>query len=446
MTRSRLPGPTSVGERVALLRDLARNPHDALRSMRERYGPVVELGRGRFRYVYLLSPEANEHILATDPANFTWKEAFRPLEVVNGPTSLTLSDGDDHRRRRRIVQPAFHRRRIAGYLDIMIAETDRVLDGWRPGEVVDASALFRLAVRRIVLRSLFGHRLADRDDELANHLEITLAYVDRPPARRFDHDLPGLPYRRALKARHAADRLVYAEIGRRRHEDGSDDVLGWLLEEANRGDLTDQEVRDQVISLVAAGYHTTASAMGWIVDHLAREPELMEAIGGEHATVVGSGPLRPEHLPRLIHAGALVSEILRHHPPAIWSGRRSVADFELHRQPIPAGSMILFSPHVTHHLADQFPEPDTLKPGRWIDGHPDQHLHHPYAYIPFGGGSRRCLGFAFALQELTVMTTLLAARTSIRPVDPIPPHPAGTTSNAPAGGVPVTVTSVLPSR
>lgn len=141
MTTPRLPGPRRIGEKLSLLRGLAADPQAALRLMEQRYGPVVELGQGRYRYVYLLSPEANEYILATNPASFTWKEAFKPLEVANGPTALTLSDGEDHRRRRRIVQPAFHLRRIATYLEVMVAETNRVVDRWRLGTVRRSPAL-----------------------------------------------------------------------------------------------------------------------------------------------------------------------------------------------------------------------------------------------------------------------------------------------------------------
>ncbi len=439
MSKPRLPGPRRASEKISLLRGLAADPQRALRTMEQRFGPVVEFGWGRYRYVYLLSPAANEYILTTNPSNFTWKEAFRPLEVVNGPTSLTLSDGDDHQRRRRILQPAFHLRRIAGYLDVMIDETNQVIDQWSPGDTVDAYDQFRLAIRRIVLRCLFGDHLAALDSDLARHLETVLAYVNRPPTQRFDHSLPGLPYRQAVQARRAADAIVYAEIKRRRTERDADDVLGWLLDEANRGDLNDNEVRDQVISLVAAGYDTTAAAMGWVADHLAREPDHAAAIRAEHNVVVGDNRLQIEHLPQLVHTAAFVSEILRHHPPAIWSGRRVVDDFTLHGHTIPTGSMILFSPHVTHHLPDQFPDPDTIKPGRWIEGHPDHHPRHPYAYIPFGGGNRRCLGFAFATQELTVMTSILASRVSFGPGTPHPPRPGGTMSNAPTGGVTLSI-------
>lgn len=440
---SRLPGPRSPRAVLALARGLSRDPHRTLRAMRATYGPVVALGAGRLRYTYLLSPEANEHILATDPGAFRWRDAFQPLVAVNGDTALVVSDGEDHRRRRRIVQPAFHRRRITSYLATMADEADRLLDGWAAGQVVDAYAQFRLAIRRITLRCLFGGTMLAREADLAGHLEVVLAYVNRPPTRRFDHDLPGLPYRAAMRARRAVDGIVFAEIERRRRApEAGDDVLGWLIDDQDRGSgLTDQEIRDQVVSLVAAGYDTTASAMGWAVAELAADPAHTRAIRAELADA-GAPPLDAQRLAGLTYTGAFVTEVLRAHPPAMWSGRRAVTGVDLHGHHVRAGSMVLFSPEVTHHLPDQFPEPDSFRPGRWIPGHPHHHVPHPYAYIPFGGGPRRCLGFAFATQELVALTALVAARADLTPAGTAPLRPTGTMSSAPAGGVPVTIDTI----
>ena len=440
---SDLPGPRGPRAIADLARRLNADPHHTLLEMRETYGPVIEFGAGRYRYVYLLSVEANEYVLTRGSDHFTWAGAFRPLAVAVGETALVLSDGEDHHRRRRVVQPAFHRRRIDGYLAIMLEEANRVLDRWAPGATVDAFAEFRLAIRRVVLRCLFGDELVARDDELADRLEIVLRYVNRPPMRRFDWNLPGLPYRRAIRARDEVDRIVFAEIGRRRDRGQvHDDVLGWLIESTETDRLTDRELRDQVISLVAAGYDTTASAMGWLAATIAGDPVYGDLVRAEVEAVGGIDGLDVDALRELTYTDALVKELLRTHSPAIWSGRRVEATFEFHGQEIPAGAMVLFSPHVTHHLPDQWVEPFAIKPTRFIDGHPDQHEAHPYAYVPFGGGSRRCLGFAFATQELVTMTAVLAARAVVRTASAEPLRPVGTMSAAPAGGVPLVVEAI----
>jgi len=440
---TRLPGPRGPFAVLSLARHLNADPYATLPAMLDEYGPVIEFGRGKYKYIYLLSPEANEHILVGDPGNFTWKEAFQPLVAVNGETALVVSDGDEHQRRRRIVQPAFHIRRIASYFDVMLDETNQVIDTWNTGDTVDAYAEFRITIRRIVLRCLFGQGLRNVDAQIGDQLEVALAYVNRPPMRRLDWNLPWSAYRSAITARTAVDAIVFAEINRRReHDEQSDDILGWLMAGQDDDRLNDQEVRDQVVSLVAAGYDTTASAMGWIAANLADESVHRDIIRAEVDTVGGIEHFNLEKLSKLTYTAAFVNEVLRVHPPAIWSGRTVVDDFNIHGCTIPAGEKVLFSPHVTHHLPSEFPEPSAVKPGRWIDGHPDQHDSHPYAFIPFGGGPRRCLGFAFATQELIAMTAVHASRVDSSRAVGQPLVPAGTMSSAPAGGVPVTIGTV----
>ena len=178
--------------------------------------------------------------------------------------------------------------------------------------------------------------------------------------------------------------------------------------------------------------------MGWMVANLVGGPH-QQAIREEVQAIGGIGELSVENMAKLEYTSAFVKEVLRLHPPAIWSVRTVVSDFELHGHRIPAGEMVLFSPHVTQLLEDQFPEPHVLKPGRWIEGHNDQHAAHAYAYIPFGGGPRRCLGFAFATQELIVMTATVASRVHGRMLEGHRLEPTGTMSSAPLGGVPVVI-------
>ena len=439
--KTKLPGPRSPRAIIGLARQLNADARSTLLSMVDTYGPVIDFGRGKYHYIYLLSPEANEYILSTAPENFTWRDAFWVLVPVNGETALVVSDGEDHKRRRRIVQPAFHMRRIASYLDVMVDETNQVIDQWAIGASVDAHAQLRLAIRRIVLRCLFGDALRERDEELSRHLEVALAYVNRPPTQRFDWNLPGMPYRKAMKARAAVDQIVFDEIKRRRAlDDRGDDIISWLIADQETGDgLSDQEVRDQIVSLIAAGYDTTASAMGWAVAELARHPERVDKIRAEMLDAGAGRSLTIEQTTQLTYTNAFIEEVLRLHPPAIWSGRRVVNDFEIDNRTIPGGSMILFSPHVTHHDPRSFPDPADFRPGRWIDGHADQNHPHPYSYIPFGGGNRRCLGFAFATQELVAMTALLANRTDLELVNDGPQRHVGTMSSAPEGGTQIQI-------
>ena len=438
----RLPGPRSLRAQLGLARAMQRDPRGALLELARTYGPVAQIGFGKYRYVLVFGVEANEYVLQTNPSNFTWREAFWPLVVIDGETALVVSDGDDHKRRKAVVLPAFHRRRIASYFDVMVDETSRTVDGWRAGETIDAYASLRMAVRRIVLRCLFGDAFGNREQRFIDLLEVPREYANRTPLQRFDNELLFPPYRRAMRARRAMDAMVFDEIGRRRAAGTpGEDVLGWLIE-AQDGEgpgLSDQEVRDQVISLIAAAYDTTSSALGWIAMRLADDEGLRSSVRAEVAAATGGGPLTVEHLPSLKLTAGVVNEVMRIQPPAIVSVRHIVAPFELHGHTVPGGRLLMYSSYVTQMDPDHFPDPTEFRPTRWVEGHPDHRPHHPYAYVPFGGGGRRCLGFAFALQEMTLMTALMAQK-DFAPAYVAAPRPTGIASMAPGGGVPVRIT------
>jgi cytochrome P450 len=448
---ARLPGPSLVGQ-LRYVRALAAHAYLVLPELYRRYGPVCEVGRpGPFRYVLLFGAEANELLLSGNPGNFLWRDATAPLIPVDGDTALVVSDGDDHRRRRRLVQPAFARKRIEGYLPITVDEVTATVDRWRPGDVVDVHGELRASVRRIVIRALFGDRLQARADELGDHLQVALDYVNRPPVLRFDHDLPGTAYRRAMAARRRADEIVFAEIAERRaRPDGGGDVLTALLDAQNgehgeHGEgFTDQEVRDQVISLIAAGYDTASAGVAWAVHALYSRPDVLDAARAEVAEVAGDDPLTADHLAGMPYLGAVVSESLRLWPPGPISGRRAIDDFELAGHRVPGGSLVLYSPYLTHRLPELWPEPERFLPERWIPGSPAHREPVPYSYLPFGGGYRRCIGFALATMETAAMLAELVRRVDLRP-HARQLEPTGLVTMAPRGGVVCTVASPGPA-
>lgn len=435
---ARLPGPSLLGQ-LRLARAMMFRLYTVLPELGRRYGPVFEVGRpGPVRFVCLLGAEANELLLASpNTSNFLWRDATAPLIPVDGETALVVSDGDDHRRRRRLVQPAFSRKRIEGYVPLVVDEVAAAVDRWRPGDVVDVHAELRACVRRIVIRALFGDRLKARADELGDHLQPALEYVNRPFPLRFDRELPGTAFRRAMAGRRKADEIVFAEIAERRAGgEGGDDVLAALIHARDDdGALTDQEVRDQVVSLIAAGYDTTSAGLGWTVHAVYSRPDVLAAARAEVATVVADDePLTAEHLAALPYLGAVVSESLRLWPPGPLSGRRAIDAFDHAGHRIPGGSLVLYSPYVTHRLPELWPDPERFLPERWIAGSPHHREPVPYSFVPFGGGYRRCIGFALATMEITAALAELVRRVDLRPHAP-EPEPTGIVTMAPKGGV-----------
>lgn len=414
-----------------------------LEHIHRRWGPVVDVGyQNPIRLTYVFGPEANQHVLADNAGNFTWREAFRLLEVVDGPTALVLSDGDDHRRRRRLVQPAFSVKRVDAHLELITREIDRMLDTWSPGRRLDAHAELRAAIRRIVVRALFGHELGDLADEIGSRLEPALRYVQRTPLSRVDVDLRWNGYGRAKAAARAVDGLILAEVARRRaaviDAVASPDALSALLVAADEAEgteepLHDAELCDQIRSLIAAGYDTTSSGAAWLVHALGSNPAALAELRGQVRDRIGDRPPSIDDLRAMPLVDGVVRETLRLWPPAAVGGRRAVDDFEVLGHRVPGGTTVLYSPYVTHRLPEVWGDPARFRPQRWQDGEPV-----PYSFVPFGGGYRKCIGFALATLELQVLAIRLAQRIEWRLERP-QVRPAGIASFAPKGGLPITV-------
>jgi len=412
-----------------------RRPHLVAFDLYQRHGPVVRLGRGAASVVMLLGPDANRVILSERPDSFTWHEAMAILEPVSGPTALVLTDGEDHRRRRRMVQPAFSTHRIDLAVPVVVEEVDAAIDDLGPGSVVDLHVLLRRTMRRVMVRVLMGSSLPERADTLGAVLEPAMTYIDRIPQLQF-RGAPGSG--RARRARRAADALVDAEVGRRRRTgEPGHDVLGMLL----ASDLSDAELQDQVVSLIAAGYDTTSAAGAWTLLALLRTLGEWHRVRADIHRTLGNDGRAPDadDLRDLPYVAATVNEALRLWPPGSLSGRRSTEEFTFAGYPIPAGSNIVFSPYVTQRMPEVWgSDADQFRPARWLESDPPA-----FGFIPFGGPYRRCLGFALALTQLQVAVARLVQRTSLHLVDPDPTRfGRGISALVPEGGVPVVVDAV----
>jgi cytochrome P450 len=415
----------------------------SLERLHDRHPEVVDFGfRFPLRTVIAFGPAANQHLLADDPGNFLWAEAFRLLAVVNGPGALVLSDGDEHRRRRRLVAPAFGIKRVDAHLDLVVSEVDRALAAWTPGRRLVAHAELRAAVRRIVVRALVGHEAGALADQIGERLEPALRYVGRTPMTRVDVDLRWNGFGRAKAARRAVDELILAEVARRRSEGvdavANPDVLSALMAAADEIDdvvdpLTDSELCDQVRSLIAAGYDTTSSSAAWLVHGLGSNPAVLASLREQVRDTIGDRAPTLDDLRAMPLVDGVVREALRLWPPGLVSGRTAVADCEVLGHRIPAGSTVLYSPYITQRLPDVWGDPLVFRPERWADGEPV-----PYSFVPFGGGVRKCIGFALATLELQVLAVRLAQRVdwSLERPDP---KGVGIATFAPKGGVPITI-------
>jgi cytochrome P450 len=399
------------------VRTVNYRPGEVLRWLYRHRGEVVRLPGVPTPVAYLFGPQANAFVFAHDQL-FQWRDAFKGLIPVDGSTALIVSDGADHDRRRALVRPALHHRQVAGYVSIMAQTTEELLADVAPGTVVDGYALFRRAIRRTTIRSLFGERIAAHEDEVGRHLQPLFDLTDHLQTITARERLGTPLWRRAVRARERLDEFVYGEIGRARETSAqaADSPVLAMLVHGRDGDgsgLDDAEIRDQVVSMIAAGYETTSAAMAWTLYALAGRPDVLAEARAEVAAVCGGDAIRAEHLPRFTLLSAIVTEALRLYPPAVISARSVATGFTFAGATLRPGTIAMISPYVTHRDPDLYRDPDQFQPERWADGA----RRSQSEYLPFGGGAHRCIGSSLATTELIVMLAQLLARSGYRVVD-----------------------------
>jgi cytochrome P450 len=364
-------------------------------------------------------------VVLTGPQDrYRWGPIFKiPLGVFVGPTSMLVSDGTDHERRRSVVQPAFALRRLQTWRGLILTELDRMIDALPVGERFDLAPHIQNAVRRVVVRVLFGPDL-DADD-VGNRLAAAAEYINRPMLKQLPHPFPFGDRERARASRRSFDARLDEEIERRRnappHE--RDDVLDVLL----AADLTAAELKDQVASLIGAGFDTTTATASWLVLRAAPRADVWQQLRSEADDVAADDP-RP-------WAEAVVHESLRIHPAGAHAPRLVARSFDLGPYRIRRGSLIAWSPLLAGRDPESWPDPMRFDPTRHVDDEPE------YAWVPFGAGSRSCLGFGLARMNLTLLASRLAQRVDLTLESDELPRPVGTVTSHPEGGLPVTVTA-----
>lgn len=408
------PGPSdfNLGRTFRFVRD----PLPILLPAYREYGPIFSMRLLHGRVVFMLGPEANHYVTVSHASNFHWREgSFGDLVPLLGDGLLTI-DGAYHRRARRIMLPAFHRERIAVAGETMVQETLRALDGWQPGRLVDVYHWARELALRVAMKALFG---LDPDEEGAGRraaldFERALSFYGTDFALRFARG-PRTPWQRMQQARQTLDGIIYAEIDRRRRRPDPEraDVMSLLLEARDAdGDepLSDREVRDQVMTLLFAGHDTTTSTVSFMLYELARHPAALQKLLDEQDRVLpgGRAPTAAELTSGLPELEMALDETLRLYPAAWVGPRRSVEAFEFGGCTVPAGAYVNYCSWASHRLPDVWPEPEAFVPERFA---PAAKAALPKgAYIPFGGGSRTCIGMRFGQLEIKTIVTLLLQR------------------------------------
>jgi cytochrome P450 len=390
-------------------------------------------------------PACLADLFAYPVSAFQWGHVFNVLRFFVGDGSVIVSDGDAHRRRRAMVQPAFARRRLDQWAPMIVRETDKVIDTRLAcDQTVDFFPIGRRLVLEVVVNALFGRGLPADAASFERLIEPAKTYLEQSGLRQLPHPFPYTRRTRCRAAREELDALVDAEIARRRGEQSRPscgdartdaDVLDFLLDDEDPATApSDAEIRDQVITLIAAGYDTTASALAWTLLAAAMTPGVWQRLRDE-ADSVFSADVGPRTQHDLEYARAVVHESLRLYPPGVFAPRRAITDIDVGPYRVRSGTMILWCPYLAGRDPVIWPEPLAFRPERHLDVAEDQAAAMRAAWVPFGRGPRQCVGFALAEMELVLMTARLAQRIDVDLRATTMPKPYGMVVNRPQGGV-----------
>jgi cytochrome P450 len=380
--------------------------------MQRTYGDMATIHIGPRKMVFLFRPEYVRYVLTESPRSFTTlQSAGGDLAEVLGEGLLTI-EGETHRQQRRLVQPAFHRKRVESYGDVMVQYAREMVDTWHAGEEIDIASEMQQLTLRIVARTLFALEVLSQIDELGQHFNDVVRHRRGTLARLLNLyiDLPFTGYGKRMAAKHRIESFVYSLIEQRRAE-GRDagDVLSMLLSAQDEGlTLSASQIRDHVMTFVAAGHETTANALTWTFYLLSQNPQAREKLLNELRTVLAGRLPTVDDLPNLPYTEWVINESMRVYPPVWMMGRRASVDVELGGYHFPSGTSFLLCQWVLHRHPDIWHDPLTFRPERWK---PEQGEKVPtWAYFPFGGGPRICIGMPFAQLEAKLLLITILQR------------------------------------
>jgi len=415
LTLSSPPGPKGR-PLVGNLPEFRRDPPKFLERMAREYGDVVHIPVGRQHIYFVGHPDAIRDILVTHQTKFKKSRMLERARVLLGEGLLT-SEGEHHKRQRRLVQPAFHRDRLAGYGSAMVDQADALSRRWKTEHAFDVAEEMARLTLAIVGRTLFSAEVDSEADEIGAALNqvFGLFEVILMPFSEWLEKLPLPAVRRFHRARKRLDQTIYRLIGERRAS-GKDagDLLSMLLlaqDDEGTSGMTDVQVRDEALTLFIAGHETTANALTWTWYLISQNPEAEAAFHSELDRVLGGRLPTVADLPQLRYTEAVFAESLRLYPPAWGIGRRALEDYQVGDYTIPAGSVILVSPYATHRDPRWFPDPLQFRPERWFA---EDSSRPKFAYFPFGGGARVCIGERFAGMEGVLVLATIGQRWRLR--------------------------------
>lgn len=400
------PSPPLPGALQTLL--WIQRPVALMQWCRRRFGPTFLIKLPPFQLVMLSDPESIRTVFAAKSDEMHAGEVNRILRALVGPSSVLLLDGPEHMRQRKLLLPSFHGERMRHYGETMAEITRRTIAGWPLDTPFALHPHTQEITLQIILRTVFGANegaeialLSERIKKMLSIGEMRISvpgllYLSEHP------EVEGRqPWKWLLRNRAATDEMLYEQIAARRAETRTDreDVLAMLLEardETGAG-MTDAELRDELMTALAAGHETTATSLAWAFERLLTHPTTLTRLLDE-LRGAGGADASPEALAALPYLDGVVKEVMRLRPVIPLVGRVLKKPYRLAGYDFPAGTTVAANIFLAHRNPDVYPDPEAFRPERWLGVQPD-----PASWLPFGGGIRRCIGAAFALYEMKIV-------------------------------------------
>jgi cytochrome P450 len=432
--QTRLPPGPRISPIASLTYRFSRDPLNFLSAVARTYGDLASCRMSGEVLFFVNHPRHIRDILVTDHRNFTKSRGLERAKLLLGNGLLT-SEGALHLRQRRLMQPAFHRERIAAYARTMVRYADALRRQWRDGATLDVSQEMMRVTLSIAGKTLFDVDVESQAREVGRALTDVMEsfWLSMMPFANVIERLPVGRMRRARDARERLDAIIYGLIAERRANRPGNDVRGDLLsmllvaqDEDDGSTMTDRQVRDEAMTIFLAGHETTANALTWTWYLVSQSPEVEARLHAEVDRVLQGRLPSVADIPSLAFVEKVVTESMRLYPPAWLVGRRAIAAYPIGEYVAPARTIFLMSPWAMHRDPRFFPEPDRFHPDRWT---PEFKAGLPkLAYFPFGGGPRQCIGESFAWMELVLVVATIAQQWKLRlvPDHPVVPKPVVT--------------------
>lgn len=376
------------------------------------YGPIVRLRFTRTTVYLINEPDYIKDVLVTNQRNFIKAKSLRAHKRVFGNGLLT-SDGDSWRYQRRLAQPAFHRESIAAYGDVMVSYTKRMLSTWQESEIRDIHEDMKGLTLAIVGKTLFNADVAGEANTLVTALKTVYKQFasKRGLSGLIPETIPTPAHLRYKRAVQHLDKIIHNIIHHRRaSREDPGDLLSMLLHarDEDGSQMTDKQLRDEAMTLFVAGHDAPALALSWVLFLLSQHQQVEKRLLEELETALGIEPPTVDNLPNLSYTKMVIKEAMRLYPPAWAISREALEDCNIGGYHVPSGTLLLMCQWVTHRDPRFFPNPDEFIPDRWADGSITQLPE--YAYFPFGGGPRTCIGNTFAMMETVLIVATIAQK------------------------------------